>query len=155
MDSTTRKKTQRVKADVSTALVWSRWPFAEERRWSWLVVAFLAGFAVGVWYLGGGWLLAIAAAAGFAVTFWPFFLPTEYEVAALGVRRRVLNRTRLVPWHAIRTYRLRPSGIVLYQRGSPGVFDSLRSMFVPYPPDADELLVAMRQYASHAIELPE
>ena len=53
----------------------------------------------------------------------------------------LLGRTRLVPWHAIRAYQLRPTGIVLYQRSDPGNFDLLRSMFVPYPPDADELLV--------------
>lgn len=109
--------------------------------------------AIGVWYLGGGWLLAAAVAVGLAVTLWPFLAPVEYEVTALGLRRRVLNRTRLVPWHAIRAYQLGASGIVLYQRSDPATVDLLRSMFVPYPAEADELIVAMRQYASHATEL--
>jgi hypothetical protein len=155
MDSTTRKKTQSVKAETSAALVWSRWPLADDGPWSWLFFVALVGFALCVWHLGGGWLLAIAAAVGLAATFWPFFLPVEYEVAALGLRRRVFGRTRLVPWHAIRAYRLRPSGVVLYQRSAPGLFDALRSMFIPYPTDPDDLLVAMRKYASHATELPQ
>jgi hypothetical protein len=105
--------------------------------------------------MGGGWILAVVAAAGLAVTLWPFLLPVKYEVSSLGVRRRVFNRMRLVPWHAIRAYQLRPTGIVLYQRSDPSAVDLLRSMFVPYPADADELLVAMRHYASHAAELPQ
>jgi hypothetical protein len=100
-------------------------------------------------------MLAIAAAVGLAVTLWSFLLPVDYEVATQGLRRRVLNRTRVVPWHAIRAYQLRSSGIVLYQRGDPAAVDLLRSMYIPYPPEADELLVSMRQYASHATELPQ
>jgi hypothetical protein len=136
-------------------LTWRSWPLLDRPRSSWIVPAILASVAVGVWYVGGGWVLAVVALAGLATAFWSFLLPIEYEVGAMGLRRRVLNRTRLVPWHAIRAYQLRPSGIVLYQRSDPEAVDLLRSMFVPFPPDADELLVAIRQYASHAVELPQ
>jgi hypothetical protein len=100
-------------------------------------------------------VLSLAATGGLAATLWSFLLPVDYEIASQGLRRRVLRRTRLVPWHAVRAYQLRPTGVVLHQRSDPGAVDMLKSMFVPYPSDADELLVAMRQYASHAVELPQ
>jgi len=155
MDSTTRTKTPAAKPEHAATLLWQSWPLADRLRWSWLVVLAIGGVGAAVWYLSGGWLLAIAAAAGLAATLWSFFLPVEYEVASHGLRRRVLGRTRLVPWHAIRAYRLRPAGVVFYQRSDPSNFDLLRSLFVPYPSDADELLCAVRQHASHATELPQ
>jgi hypothetical protein len=155
MASTTRSKTPPVSPEQAATLTWRTWPLANRRRWSWLAVILIAGVGVGVWYLSGGLLLALAAMAGLATTLWQFFLPVEYEIASHGLRRRVLGRTRLVPWHAIRAYRLSPAGIVFYQRSDPGNFDLLRSMFVPYPSDADELLCAVRQHASHATEMPQ
>jgi hypothetical protein len=135
--------------------MWTSWPLVDEMRWSWTVLVGVIAVGIAVWQASGGWLLAIAASIGLAATLWRFFLPTDYEAAAVGLRRRVLGRTRLVPWHAVRAYRLRASGIVLYQRSNPSGADLLRSMFIPYPADADELLCAMRQYASHASELPK
>jgi hypothetical protein len=155
MGSTTRTKTPPVRPEETVTLAWRVWPLADKRRWSWLVLVVIAGVGAGVWYLGGGLLLAIVATCGLAATLWQFFLPVEYEVAPHGLRRRVVGRTRLVPWHAIRAYRLRPAGVVFYQRSDPGNFDLLRSLFIPYPPDADELLCAVRRHASHATELPQ
>jgi hypothetical protein len=59
-----------------------------------------------------------------------------------------------VPWQAIRAYQLRPTGILLYQTPDPSTLDLLRSLFVPYPADEDEMLVAVRSYLPHATELP-
>jgi hypothetical protein len=151
--TSTSRSTAPARPEKSDTLYWRSWPLVERRPWSWLAIVFLASVGVGVWYLDGGWMLAAAAAVGLALTLWEFLLPVDYEVASQGLRRSVLNRTRLVPWHAIRAYQLRPTGIVLYQRSDPGTIDMLRSMFVPFPSEADELLVAMRQYASHATEL--
>ena len=97
----------------------------------------------------------VVAAVALLIALWSLWLPVEYEVASQGLRRRVLNRTRLVPWHAIRAYQLRPTGVLLYQRGDPASLDVLRSMFIPFPSDADELLTMLRHHASHAIELPQ
>ena len=154
MTSTSRSSTQPARAEQSEILSWRIWPLVDRPRTSWLVPVVVASIAFVVWRLGGGWVLAAGTSAGLAVTLWAFLLPVEYEVAPVGLRRRVLNRTRLVPWHAIRAYQLRSTGIVLYQRSDPGTIDLLRGIFIPFPPEADELLVAMRHNASHATELP-
>lgn len=90
---------------------------------------------------------------GLSAICWQLFLPVEFEVTTHGLRRRMLGRTRLVPWHAIRAFQVRPGGVVLYQRSAPMQLDLASSMYVPYPSDADELLCAVRQHAAHASEI--
>jgi hypothetical protein len=124
-------------------------------RWSWLVPAGVAAIGGGVWSLSGNWLLALAAMAALAATLWQFLVPVTFEISSLGIRRVALRRTRLIPWHAVRAYQLRRSGVVLFQRQDPIAIDYLRSMFIPNPPDEDELLCFVRLYLSHAVELPE
>jgi hypothetical protein len=127
----------------------------ERAPWSWLAI--VAVLAVGglVLRAGGNWLLAVAAMIGFVATFWQFFVPVDYEVGTPGLQRTALGRTRWVPWHAVQAYQLRMTGIVLYQRFDPTKLDLLRSLFVPYPADADEAICVMRHYLAHALELPE
>jgi hypothetical protein len=132
---------------------WRSWPLLDYRKWSWSVllgIAFVSEFVL--WQ--GGWFLAIATVAALIVAFWNFLWPVNYELTSLGIRRTAFRRMRLVPWQAIRAYQLRPTGAVLFQRANPTKFDLLSSWFVPYPNDRDELLVALRQNAAHAVELP-
>lgn len=134
-------------------LSWRVWPLADGKRWSWLVLLLTLAIGVGIWYVGKSWLLALAAVAGVVATGWHFFVPIEYEVTPIGIRRRIANRTRMLPWHAIRAYQIRNSGIVLYQRTGPASIDLLRSMFIPFPSDPKELISALRTHASHAADV--
>ena len=156
MGSTFPSTVQSAKPDeiAPVAIRWRSWPLVDYRRWSWLVM--IAILAVGglVAYLGASWFMATAAGAGLTVTLWQFFVPVRYELGALGVRRTALGRTRLVPWHAVRAYQLRMTGVVLCQHAEPIKIDLLRSLFLPYPTDEDELICALRQHLSHAVELP-
>jgi len=135
-------------------LRWRSWPLVEHRRWSWLVVLSMAAVSGCIWYAGGGWPLALATFAGMAVTLWQFLLPVDYELTPLGLRRSALRRTRLVPWQSVRAFQARTTGVILYQRADPTGIDLLRSLFVPYPSDEDDLLCALRHYLSHSVELP-
>jgi hypothetical protein len=103
---------------------------------------------------GGSWLLAALIALGLASTLWPVFVPVKYEAGQLGIRRSALGRARLVPWHAVRSYHLRANGVILFQQAEPIKVDLLRSLFVPYPVDEEELICALRQHLTHAVELP-
>jgi hypothetical protein len=75
-------------------------------------------------------------------------------VTSLGLRRYALGRVRLIPWQAIRAYQLRSTGVILFQQPNPTTLDLLKSWFVAYPEDDDEMLVALRLYLPHATELP-
>jgi hypothetical protein len=155
MASTDRTTTSPGVLEHAATLTWQSWPLAEHLRWSWLVVVGILAISGIVLYLGGSWLLAAAVVAGAIATLWQFFLPVKYEIASLGLRRNALGRTRLVPWHAIRAYQLRPTGVVFYQRSDPTKVDLLRSLFVPYASDADEMLCAIRDHLPHAVEVPQ
>ena len=154
MGSTTRTTMHQAGQDSAATLRWRSWPLVDQPRWSWLTACGMLGAGGMVWYLGGGWLLAIAAIGGLAATLWPFLLPIRYEIDTLGLRRYALGRTRLIPWHAVRSYQLRPTGVVLYRRADPTKIDLLRSLFVPFPADEDSMLCAMREHLPHALELP-
>jgi hypothetical protein len=117
----------------------------------------MGGVAITVFvaYVGESWLFAAFLAAGLSVTLWQFFVPVDYELSELGLRRTAFRRSRLMPWHTIRAYQPRSTGVVLYQRHDPARIDVLRSEFVPYPPNSAEATSALRQHLSHAVELPQ
>jgi hypothetical protein len=156
MGSTIRSLTHQSEAETSTSATirWQSWPLADHANLSWLLPAAIGGAGAFVWILGGGMLLAFTAIIALAVALWQFLLPVSYEICSLGVRRYALGRMRLVPWSAIRAYQLRATGAMFYQRLDPASADVLSSFFVPYPGDEDEMVVAVRLYLPHAIELP-
>jgi hypothetical protein len=44
---------------------------------------------------------------------------------------------------------------MLLQQPEPSAIAIANGLFVPYPEDSDELVVALRLYLSHAVELPK
>ena len=156
MGSTIRSTTPPVEPQQLAAgsLRWRSWPLVDQPAWSWLVPLGILLVGCFVFWLGGGWFLALVASAALATALWQFVLPVSYEVTSLGLRRLTLRRVRLVPWQAIRAYQMRATGVAFFQRPDPTAMDMLSSLFVPYPPDEDELLVAVRLYLRHAVELP-
>jgi len=141
-------------ASASAVLEWRSWPLAEHKRWSWLIVLGILAAGGVCAYLSNSWLLGLLAAVGLTATLWHFFVPVGYEIDSLGLRRSALGRTRPVAWQAVRAYQLRPTGVLLFQRPDPAAIDVLRSIFISYATDEDEILCALREYLGHAVELP-
>jgi hypothetical protein len=150
MGSTIRSSNPPIQLQTNESVQWRSWPLVDRPALSWLVPASILLLGGIVFQLGGGWSLTLMAIAAVAVAMWQFLMPVKFEVTTLGLRRYAFGRVRLVPWQAIRAYQLRPTGVVFFQRPNPSKIDLLNSLFVPYPPDADEMLVAVRQYLSHA-----
>src|SRR5262245_42327264 len=108
MGSTVRSLTKQVEAESPSATIrWRSWPLADCRRWSWLLPAGVLCVGVMVAWLADSWLAGLLAVAALALAMWQFLLPVTYEICSLGVRQYALGRMRLVPWSAIRAYRLR------------------------------------------------
>jgi hypothetical protein len=156
MGSTLRSLTQQVEEESSPAgaIRWRSWPLADDLRWSWALPAGILSVGAWVSWLGGGWLVGLVAVIALALAFWQFLLPVTYEICSLGIRRYALGRMRLVPWTAIRAYQLRTTGVSFFRRTDPTGMDVLSSLFVPYPSNEDEMIIAVRTYLSHATELP-
>jgi hypothetical protein len=156
MGSTIRSSGPPIELQTSSAssVRWRSWPLVDDPIRSWLLPLGILIVGVFVFWLGG-WFPALAAIAALAVVMWQFWLPVTFEVTTLGLRRYAIGRVRVVPWQAIRSYQLRPTGIAFFQRPHPTKMDMLKSLFVPYPHhDEDEMLVAVRLYLPHAVELP-
>ncbi len=136
------------------SLRWRNWPLVDQPAWSWAVPLGIFAVAFLVYWVSGSWFMATAAAAALAAAMRSFLLPTTFEVTSSGLRRLALGRLRLIPWQAIRAYQLRATGVLLFQRADPTTLDLPGGLFVPYPYDEDELLVAVRLYLPHAAELP-
>lgn len=155
MSSISTSSVQSASRENSAAEVlrWRNWPLVDHPRWAWAVPLGMLAIGGGVAILSDRWLVGIVVVTVLAAALWQFLLPATYEIYGLGFRRQVLGRTRLVPWHAVRSYRRLSTGIVLYQRPDPTAVDALRSLFLPYPPDEDEMLCAVREHLGHAVEL--
>jgi hypothetical protein len=155
MESTIRSLANQFEAEASSAATirWRSWPLVDYAPWSWLVPAGILCVGAAVEWLGDGWLLGLMAIASLALAMWQYLLPVSYEFCPLGVRRYASGRMRLVPWTAIRAYQLRSTGVVFFQRTDPAAVDVLSSLFVPYSKDEDDVVVAVRLYLSHAVEL--
>jgi hypothetical protein len=156
MGSTVRSISHTVGAETPAPapIHWRSWPLVDNPRWSWLVLLVVLLTGAFVWWLGGGPLVGLVAIAVLAASLWQFFVPVSFEITPMGVRRIAWRRMRLVPWQAVRAYQLRSSGVVFLQRPDPTAIDFLTSLFVPYPSDEDEVVVAVRLYLSHAVEVP-
>jgi hypothetical protein len=150
----TTPRTARRAAPADSVLQWRIWPLAEHKRWSWLLVVGVLATGGICAYLGKSWLAGLLVVLGLSVTLWKFFVPVSYEIESLGLRRSSLGRSRVIAWQAVRAYQLRPTGVLLFQRPDPTAVDLLRSIFIPYPADDDEVLCAVRELLSHAVELP-
>jgi hypothetical protein len=156
MGSTVRSLIHEAESESTTAATirWQSWPLIEHLRISWLLPAAIGGIAAFVWILGGGLLVALITIVALILAMWQFLLPVTFEICSLGVRRYAFGRMRLVPWSAIRAFQLRTTGVVFFQRPDPAGVDIMKSFFVPYPGDEDEMVVAVRLYLQHAVELP-
>ncbi len=142
-------------SSATATIRWRSWPLADNPRTSWLLPTGVLSAGIIVLWLGGGWLLSLVAVVSLALTVWQYLLPVTFEICSLGVRRYALGRMRLVQWSAIRAYQLRSTGVVFFQRVDPTTIDLLSSIFVPYPSDEDEVVVAVRLYLPHAMEMSQ
>lgn len=156
MGSTVRSLTQQIEAESppSATIRWRNWPLADSWRWSWILPVGILCIGAMVAWLGGGWLVGFVAVGTLAIAVWQFLLPVTYEICSQGVRRYAWGRMRLIPWTAIRAYQVRSTGVVFFQQADPTTVDVLSSLFVPYPSDEDEVVVAVRLYLPHGTELP-
>src|SRR3954465_7708362 len=130
MESTIRSLTKEVEVEPSppATIRWRSWPLASDWRLSWVFPVGILCVGGMVWWLGGGRLLGLLAAAALALAAWQYLLPVTYEISSLGLRRYVVGRMRLVAWSAIRAYQLRSTGVVFFQRSDPTAIHLLSSL---------------------------
>lgn len=114
------------------------WPLSESGPGKWAVLALLAAVPLLVGWVTRDTTLGVAAAVLVLAAGWRFFVPTAYEVDALGISERVLWMHRRIPWRAV-------AGVDIGRRGVLVIPDArccprLRGLYLPWGPQRDALL---------------
>jgi hypothetical protein len=86
-----------------------------------------------------------------AAAVWRQFVPTFYELSALGVTSRTLRRTRRIPWLSIDRFVVGRRGVFLSSAGAP--LEILRGFYLPWGNHREEILISLRYYLPRAEEV--
>lgn len=117
---------------------------------------FLAALVLGTPILAFNFLgpisSAIAATALVCVS-WRHFVPTQFELSALGVNIIRLGRNRRIPWMSIDRYLVGKQGVYLSSAGAP--LEVFRGIYVPWGKSRDLVLMTLRYYLPRAEEAIE
>jgi hypothetical protein len=156
MGSTVRRSASasEVTPFTSGSVRWRSWPLVDSWKWSWVAPVGVLLVAAFTYYVGDSLIMSILAVVALLIAVRSFFFPTTYEITPFGIRRKTIRQIRLIPWTAVHAHQFRRTGLLLYHRTDPTPLNIIGSLFVPYPADTDELVVAARLYLPHSTELP-
>ncbi|MGC3969848.1 MAG: hypothetical protein QM775_21710 [Pirellulales bacterium] len=129
-------------------LAWRSWPVIDS-VWELLgLTTVVVGVPAVVWSSSRN--LPAAAACGLvaAFTVWRNYVPTEFEMNALGVTSRTLGRSRRIPWISIDRFVVGRKGVFLTSSGAP--LEYLRGLYIPLGRHREQILGSLRYYLPHA-----
>jgi hypothetical protein len=135
---------------TSPALTIESWPLRDEPIASTLLLgtSLVVGLAVGL--VGQNWLIGLASALALVLALRGLWLPAEYQLNELGVRRTVLGRSRRTPWREIGGYQIGSTALALWPDRQFTLRSMLRGMTIPYGDRRDQLVAIVEHYMTHA-----
>jgi hypothetical protein len=131
---------------------WRSWPVVDSLSEFVLLTAAIATI-VGVAFRFGGPLTAITAGLVMLVVSWRRYVPTFYELSALGVSENCLGRKRRIPWISIDRFVLGRKGAYLSSAGAP--LELLRGLYLPWGEQRDQIVATLRYYLPRAEDVAE
>ena len=132
-------------------VVWRSWPIVDSKLEPAVLILVVVGAVALVWRSTESPAVAALCGLAMAVTVWRQFVPTFFELSALGVTSRTLRRTRRVPWLSIDRYVIGKRGVFLSSAGAP--LEALRGLYLPWSTHRDEVLASLRYYLPRAEEV--
>ena len=122
------------------------WPL---RSGGWGVwIAMLLPLAAGLlvaWRFEQWWAGVIVGLIGYA-SIWRTWLPVEVTLEATGIRERCLGWERKISWTAIRSYEVRPHGVMLYPDERLARIAALRGLYLHWGARRSEVLDVIEYY---------
>jgi hypothetical protein len=140
---------QQPRAVTPVPMTLRSWPVVDSLFEFLLLTAALLGVPIVVFQQLGPTSSAITAAALVWVT-WRHFVPTLFELSALGVTESCLGRTRRIPWISIDRYVVGRRGVFLSSAGAP--LERFRGLYLPWGKQREQLLTTLRYYLPRAEE---
>lgn len=128
-------------------ITWRSWPIVDSLG-EFFFLTISIGAAIGAAYRFAGPLTAIAAGVVLAFVSWRYFVPTFFELSALGVSENCMGRKRRIPWISIDRYILGRKGAYLSSAGAP--LEMLRGLYLPWGPHRDQIVTMLRYYLPRA-----
>lgn len=128
-------------------LTWRSWPVVDSLGEFALLTTALVGAPAVVLQAAGPSYAAFTFLAVVAVT-WKKFVPTVFELSALGVVESCLSRTRRIPWMSIDRFIIGHRGVFLSSNGAP--LETLRGLYLPWGSHREQILTTLRYYLPRA-----
>jgi hypothetical protein len=130
-------------------VAWRSWPIVDSLADLLLLTVGIGG-TIGVAYRFAGPLTAIVSAVALTFVCWRNFVPTVYELSALGVSENCVGRKRRIPWISIDRYVVGRRGVFLSSAGAP--LELLRGLYLPWGTHREQILAVLRYYLPRAEE---
>lgn len=129
-------------------IAWQSWPVIDS-VWVLLgLTAVVVAVPTVVWSTVRNLPMAVACGLVAAYSVWRQFVPTVFELNALGVTTRTLGRSRRVPWISIDRFVVGNRGALLTSSGAP--LEIFRGLYLPWGGHRDQILSSLRYYLPHA-----
>jgi hypothetical protein len=137
-----------LRAATPVPIAWRSWPVIDS-VWELLGLStVVVGVPAVVWSSSNNLPVAVACGLVAAFTVWKSYVPTTYEINALGVTSRTLGRSRRIPWISIDRFIVGRKGVFLTSSGAPLEF--LRGLYIPWGRHREQILSSLRYYLPHA-----
>jgi hypothetical protein len=137
-----------LRAATPVPIAWRSWPVIDS-VWELLGLStVVVGVPAVVWSSSNNLPVAVACGLVAAFTVWKNYVPTTYEINALGVTSRTLGRSRRIPWISIDRFIVGRKGVFLTSSGAPLEF--LRGLYIPWGRHREQILSSLRYYLPHA-----
>ncbi len=129
-------------------IAWQSWPVIDS-VWVLLgLTAVVVAVPAVVWSTVRNLPMAVACGLVAAFSVWRQFVPTVFELNALGVTTRTLGRSRRVPWISIDRFVVGNRGALLTSSGAP--LELFRGLYLPWGGHREQILSSLRYYLPHA-----
>ena len=128
-----------------TSLKWVSHPFLDDGPLkSSLLVVFILGLSIGVYFTFGGFLYAGITFAFLFFSLSRYFLPVQYELTEMEVRISHLGFTRVMLWRNCRNLYTHREGIYLSSFARPSPLDAFRGCFLRFKANREEVIAFAR-----------
>lgn len=131
---------------------WRSWPVVDSPV-EFIVLTAALALMIGVAFRFGGPLTAITAGVVLIVASWRRYVPTFYELSALGISENCLGRKRRIPWISIDRFVLGRKGAYLSSSGAP--LELLRGLYLPWGAQREQIVATLRYYLPRAEDAAE
>ena len=122
------------------------WPLFDDRRSAAITVSVGTAATVFAAAVADSRVMGLFMAVAFATSVWRTWIPVSFRFDSKGIHQTVWKREWRLAWRDIAGYRCYPGGILFLPGVNPPLLAALRSVFVAWHGQRDELLEVVGFY---------